>query len=140
MRRWESLVERRIREAQEQGEFDNLPGTGRPLDLTENPYADPSLGPAFRMLKNAGVAPAFIQERREILDAVDAARRHLDRTGEERAFKRAAEELNTRIRGYNRRLPGATSVFGVRASSTRFQLLPVSIPAELAGSARRRLP
>lgn len=138
MRRWENLVERKIREAQEQGEFDDLPGKGRPLDLTENPLADPSLGPAFRMLKNAGVAPAFIQERRELLDAVDAARGRLDRTGDERAFRAGAEELNARIRAYNRRLPGATSVFGVPASSTQFQLLPLSISGELARSAERR--
>lgn len=138
MRRWESLVDRRIREAQEQGEFDNLPGKGKPLDLSENPYADPSLGPAFRMLKNAGVVPSFLQQRREILEAVEAARRTLDRTGDERAFKRTAEELNKRIRRYNHDLPSAAAVFGVPASSSRFQLFPLSIPAELAASAARR--
>ncbi|MDN5797235.1 MAG: DUF1992 domain-containing protein [Intrasporangium sp.] len=31
--RWESPVERAIREAQERGDFDNLPGAGKPLDL-----------------------------------------------------------------------------------------------------------
>lgn len=31
--RWESPVERAIREAQERGEFDDLPGAGKPLDL-----------------------------------------------------------------------------------------------------------
>ena len=31
MDRFESLVERQIREAQERGEFDNLPGAGKPL-------------------------------------------------------------------------------------------------------------
>jgi len=30
-----SLVDRRIREAQERGEFDNLPGAGKPLDLSD---------------------------------------------------------------------------------------------------------
>lgn len=30
---WESPVDRAIREAQERGDFDNLPGAGRPLDL-----------------------------------------------------------------------------------------------------------
>ena len=29
--RWESPVERAIREAQERGEFDDLPGAGKPL-------------------------------------------------------------------------------------------------------------
>ena len=31
----ESLVERQIREARERGEFDDLPGRGRPLDLSD---------------------------------------------------------------------------------------------------------
>ena len=31
----ESLVERRIREAVERGDFDDLPGAGKPLDLRD---------------------------------------------------------------------------------------------------------
>jgi hypothetical protein len=31
----ESLVERQIREARERGDFDDLPGRGRPLDLSD---------------------------------------------------------------------------------------------------------
>jgi hypothetical protein len=38
--RWESPVERAIREAQERGEFDNLPGAGKPLRSLGNPDAD----------------------------------------------------------------------------------------------------
>src|SRR3954452_12704954 len=33
---WESAVERQIREAQERGDFDNLPGAGKPLDLSDS--------------------------------------------------------------------------------------------------------
>ena len=36
---WESAVDQQIREAQELGKFDNLPGRGKPLDLKPNPYA-----------------------------------------------------------------------------------------------------
>lgn len=32
---YETWVERQIREARERGEFDNLPGTGKPLDLSD---------------------------------------------------------------------------------------------------------
>ena len=32
---WESAVEKQIREAQERGDFDNLPGAGKPLDLSD---------------------------------------------------------------------------------------------------------
>src|SRR5690242_2841330 len=40
MERWESPVERAIREAQERGEFDNLPGTGKPLRSLGDPERD----------------------------------------------------------------------------------------------------
>ena len=38
--RFESLVDRQIREAQERGEFDDLPGAGRPLRSLDRPYTE----------------------------------------------------------------------------------------------------
>ena len=35
---WESAVEAKIRSAQERGEFDNLPGAGKPLPGRNEPY------------------------------------------------------------------------------------------------------
>lgn len=64
---FETLVERRIRAAQEQGLFDNLPGRGQPLDLgEENPFEDPDWRVAYRILKNAGFAPRWIELGREL--------------------------------------------------------------------------
>jgi hypothetical protein len=40
MEKWESPVERAIREAQERGEFDNLPGMGKPLRSLGDPERD----------------------------------------------------------------------------------------------------
>jgi hypothetical protein len=40
MERWESPVEKAIREAQERGEFDNLPGAGKPLRSLGDPEHD----------------------------------------------------------------------------------------------------
>ena len=37
---WESAVERQIREAQERGDFDDLPGAGKPLDLSDSDDPD----------------------------------------------------------------------------------------------------
>ena len=62
---WESLIDRQIREAMEQGEFDNLPHHGAPLPNDDNPYAgDWAL--AFRMLKNANVAPPWVEAVKEV--------------------------------------------------------------------------
>ena len=53
---WEGHVEQMIREAQERGEFDDLPGAGKPLDLTDNPFAG-EWQSAFRTARNAGALP-----------------------------------------------------------------------------------
>jgi len=38
--RFESLIDRQIREAQERGEFDDLPGAGKPLRALDQPYTE----------------------------------------------------------------------------------------------------
>ena len=71
---WESLIERQIREAKEEGAFDNLPHQGAPLPNDKNPYAA-DMEIAFGMLKNAGYAPPWIEADkyvRELLAKRDA--------------------------------------------------------------------
>ncbi len=53
----DQLVEQRIVRAQTQGEFDGLPGAGRPLDLSEPPLVPEDVRIANRILKNAGLVP-----------------------------------------------------------------------------------
>src|SRR2546426_10173165 len=79
MKRWESLIDQKIREAIAQGEFDNLPGKGEPVDLSENPFEDPELRLAHRMLRNAGFAPSWIEERKDIDAEFVIARTNLER-------------------------------------------------------------
>lgn len=76
---WESLLDRKIRQAIEDGEFDDLSGKGEPIDLSENPFEDPDWRMAHRMLRNAGFAPAWIEERKEIESEIAAARTALAR-------------------------------------------------------------
>lgn len=65
-KRFHDYIEEIVHEAVERGEFDNLPGTGKPLNLDdENPYAgDKSAG--YRMLKQSGYAPPEIELLKEI--------------------------------------------------------------------------
>lgn len=75
---WEHWIEQQIREAQERGAFDNLPGKGKPLDLTTNPYArDWEL--AFKILKDAGCAPEWIELDKAIRSRLEKARTTLAR-------------------------------------------------------------
>jgi len=120
MNRLESLVEKSIREAIEKGELDNLPGKGEPIDLVENPFEDPDLRTVHRLLRNAGFAPAWIEERKDIDAAFAAARLQLQRawdlygrSSEEDSnwlrnvteFREKIDELNKRIMLYNLKAP-----------------------------------
>ena len=71
---WETLTERLIREAQEDGAFDELPHRGRPLRLDDDRYAG-EMAMANHVLRNAGAAPPWIETDKEIrrqLEAIDA--------------------------------------------------------------------
>jgi DnaJ homolog subfamily C member 28 len=122
MNRLESLTEKMIREAIEAGEFDNLPGKGQPIDLSENPFEDPDLRTVHRLLKSAGFAPAWIEERKDIDSTFEIARRKLGRAwelyGKSQAqsetaewernlkeFREVVDDLNRRIRIYNLKSP-----------------------------------
>ena len=61
---WDTLIERQIREAMESGKFAELPHHGKPLPNDENPHAG-DMALAFHILKNAGVAPPWIEANKE---------------------------------------------------------------------------
>jgi len=62
----QDLVEEQIRKAQQRGEFDNLEGNGRPLNLEENPFEPVELRMVFKILKNNDFAPYWIELGKEI--------------------------------------------------------------------------
>jgi DnaJ family protein C protein 28 len=130
----ESLIDKMIRESMERGEFDDLPGRGQPVDLSENPFEDPDLRTVHRLLRNAGFAPAWMEERKDIAAEFERAWATLVRAkklfgqsgklptqsepggdrslAESAQWQRAAKEfseivavLNHRIRIYNLKAP-----------------------------------
>ncbi|MDH5202994.1 MAG: DUF1992 domain-containing protein [Nitrospirota bacterium] len=62
------IAERIIREAMENGEFDNLEGTGKPLNFEDETWIPEDLRIAYRILKNAGCIPPEIELRKEIIN------------------------------------------------------------------------
>ena len=65
----EHIAEQRIREAMERGEFDNLPGLGKPLQLDDDSHIPVELRVAYRILKNAGAVPPELELRKEVATA-----------------------------------------------------------------------
>jgi hypothetical protein len=60
------IAERKIAEALARGEFDNLPGEGRPLELDDDALIPEELRAAYRILKNAGFVPPEVQALNDI--------------------------------------------------------------------------
>lgn len=60
----DDLVERRIREALVRGEFENLPGCGKPLPDEDVVLVPAELRVANRILKNAGLVPPEVDALR----------------------------------------------------------------------------
>lgn len=124
MNRLESMAERMLREAIEAGEFDDLPGKGQPVDLRENPFEDPDLRVVHKLLREAGFAPAWIEERKDIDATFEAAGQTLTRAWKiyrpagispndaawERnvvEFREKVDELNRRLKLYNLKVPAS---------------------------------
>lgn len=74
---FDKLVEQKIREAQEAGEFDGLEGAGRPVNLDAYFATPEELRAGYAVLKNAGVLPegaALLKEIDETAARLEAGR------------------------------------------------------------------
>lgn len=65
------LAEAHIRDAAEQGVFDDLPGAGQPLPQDEASHVPQELRAGYRLLKNAGYVPPEVNQAREIRELRD---------------------------------------------------------------------
>lgn len=63
---FDQLAERRIQEAQQNGAFDELPGSGAPLELDDDTLVPEELRAAYRILKNSGYVPAEVEALRDL--------------------------------------------------------------------------
>lgn len=127
MDKWGNLVEERLQEAFAEGAFENLPGKGRPLELDEDPLADPHQWLARHILRNSGMSLPWVEERRQIEEAFAASTKRLARAWSAYAdnsrgaqthpfaaqrwqeaqadFRAQVATLNGRIRTYNLSVP-----------------------------------
>ena len=63
---FDKLIEEKIKQAQERGEFDNLPGKGKPVDLTAYFETPEDVRLAQSVLKNAGIKSREVELLNEI--------------------------------------------------------------------------
>lgn len=91
------MIETRIKEAQERGEFDDLPGCGEPLNIEDDSNVPDDLRLAYKILKNAGCLPPELELRKEIRQMEDL----LDDIADEREKYRLIKSINFKIMKLN---------------------------------------
>ena len=87
------IAEAKIQDAIERGDFDALPGRGRPLQLEDMSHIPPHLRLGYKVLRNAGVAPPEVELRREVyrLDRQIASTRDPEALAELRRRRRDSD-------------------------------------------------
>lgn len=135
-------IEDQIRRAQEQVQFDNLPGKGKPLHLDDNPHVDPEWRLAHHMLHSAGYSLPWIEMWREIEADLTKARSALrnawswrtaaladgqPRNSVQAEWGRAEEQFRTQVEQLNRRITD----YNLSVPSQRFQRRMVNAAREI---------
>lgn len=101
---FDRLAESHIEEALARGDLDDLPGTGRPLDLDDAPFVPEELRAMLRVMKNAGLVPPEIVDRRDA-QALAESLAHCDDDATRTTALRKLRALELRIAAAR---PGAT--------------------------------
>jgi hypothetical protein len=94
---YQKIIEQRIREAANNGEFDNLPGQGKPLKLEDESRIPEELRLAYKILKNANCVPPEVELRKEIMQMEDL----LESIPDEKEKYRHIKKINLKIMKLN---------------------------------------
>ncbi len=121
---FETWVDRQIREAQERGEFDNLPGKGKPLQGLDEPHDELWWVKRKLLRENFSYLPRTIALRKEAEDALVAA----SQAGSEAEVRRIVADINARIVEGNRKA----------ASGPPLNLMPFDVEAVVRSWHERR--
>ena len=96
---FERNADEKIQEAIAKGEFDNLPGKGKPLDLDAYFATPEHLRMAYSILKSAEVIP----EEMDLLKEIEALRNSLESSTDE-LRKTIQRKLSEKITSFNMRM------------------------------------
>ena len=99
-------VDFQVRRAMERGEFDDLPGAGKPLHLPDQHDPDWWVKRLIEREKISGIAPPAIGLRREDAELDDV----LDREWSEDGVRRVVADFNRRVVEARRQLTGGPPV------------------------------
>jgi|ERR1700730_4167669 len=93
----EKFVEEQVRRAIEAGEFDNLAGKGKPIDLKAYFDTPEDLRLAYSVLKSN----SFVPEEVELLRAIDALKERLQACTDEERNSNLKKEIREKTSTFN---------------------------------------
>jgi len=94
---FQKIIEKRIQDAQNNGDFDNLPGKGKPIDLEDDRNIPEDLRLTYKILRNADCLPPELQLKKEIRVMEDM----LDDIPDEKEKFRHIKKINYKIMQLN---------------------------------------
>ncbi|WP_107853229.1 DnaJ family domain-containing protein [Oceanimonas marisflavi] len=97
----DQLAEQAISQAHKEGQFENLPGAGKPQQLEDDSLVPEHLRAGYRLLKNAGYLPPELEARKEYLrlqDLLTVTDDNAERAKLERDLRRLELTLGQRFR------------------------------------------
>ena len=95
---WESWIDKQIRDAMERGEFDDLPGKGKPLPDIDTPRDELWWVRGLLKRENVQFLPPTLQVRKDL----DEVRERIAATDDEAVVRKLVAEINEKIREVNR--------------------------------------
>ena len=106
---FQRIAEQRILEAQRKGDFDNLPGKGKPLELEDLSWVPEDLRIGYKVLKNARVLPPEAELLKDIHTLEDLLK-HVEDEGPRRALAKSIQWKLVRLDMLKRRPTPSGSV------------------------------
>ena len=91
------IAEMKMREAIKNGELDNLPGKGKPLEIDNMSFIPAELRMAYRIIKNSGLVPVEVSLNKEL----DTLKKKIEESADEKErkfLKRKLIELGVRCK------------------------------------------
>lgn len=111
----------------EEGHFENLPGKGKPLNLSTNTHADPAEDTLYRILSRNGCAPEWVELNKDIRSRIAEWRSALKKAWAKRsnhedsewledskALKAQMRDINDKVLRYNLIVPFGRQMFGLK--------------------------
>nr|WP_263323184.1 DnaJ family domain-containing protein [Neobacillus sp. Marseille-Q6967] len=119
------VSEDKIKKAYKDGEFENLPGFGKPMQMEDLSGIPEELRMAYKMLKNAGYTEEEGRLRQEMMTIEDLIKKCDDRSEKENLQRK----LNEKLLRFNRLM----SQRGVKTNSSIFKNYQQKVQSKLKG-------